>query len=79
MWNESTQTFLTNNFTNKDLFDVILGERNNVLSNEIIKSEYNNIYITYWLLHFDWVFKILQDNDPKWQIISVNNLYPIKD
>lgn len=79
VWSDSTQNFLTNNFANKDLFDVILGERNQVLSDAIINSEYNNIYITYWLLHFDWVFKILQEKDPKWQIISVNNLYPIKN
>lgn len=78
VWSDSTQNFLTDNFANKDLFDVILGERNQVLSDAIINSEYNNIYITYWLLHFDWVFKILQEEDPKWQIISVNNLYPIK-
>lgn len=79
VWSDSTQNFLTDNFANKDLFDVILDERNQVLSDAIIKSEYNNIYITYWLLHFDWVFKILQEKDPKWQIISVNNLYPIKN
>lgn len=79
MWNDSTQDFLTNNFANKDLFDVILGKRNQVLSNAIIKSEYEKIYVTYWLLHFNWVFELLKKYDQNWQIISVNNLYPIKD
>lgn len=79
IWSENTQWFLTNNFTNKDLFDVILGKRNEVLANEIINTEHNKIYITYWLLHFKWVFELLSENNNKWQIISVNNLYPIKD
>jgi hypothetical protein len=63
------QETLTNNFTNVQLFDVILNKRNEVLSDEIIKSEYNDIYITYWLLHFKWVLELLQKNDDNWQII----------
>lgn len=79
IWNDTTQDFLTDNFANTDLFDVILGERNKILSDAIINSEYNNIYITYWLLHFDWVLELLKQSDPKWQVISVKNLYPIKN
>lgn len=76
---DSTQTLLTDTFTNKDLFDVILGRRNEVLANEIINSKYNKIYVTYWLLHFKWVYKLLTEKDSKWQIITTNNLYPIKN
>ena len=79
MSSEWTQGFLSDNFTNKDLFDVILDERNEVLTKAIIESEYEKIYITYGLLHFDWVFKLLKETDPKWQISSVQNLYPIKN
>jgi len=75
---EEIQTTLTNNFWNKELFEVILEERNKVLVNEIVNSEYKDIYTTYWLLHFKWVFNLLKENDPKWEIIEVNNLYPIK-
>lgn len=78
IWNENTQSFLTNNLTNKDLFEVILWKRNEVLANEIINSEYEKIYITYWLLHFKWVFELLKQNNKKWEIISIKNLYPIK-
>ncbi|MFK7780458.1 MAG: hypothetical protein QM490_04985 [Candidatus Gracilibacteria bacterium] len=77
--NDTTQDFLTNNFANTDLFDVILDERNIVLSDAIISSEYNNIYITYGLLHFDGVLEILKQADSKWQVISTTNLYPIKN
>jgi hypothetical protein len=79
IWSEATQSFLTDNFTNKDLFDVILWKRNEVLSKAIIESKYNNIYITYWLLHFNWVFELLKKDNPKWHIVSQNNLYPIKN
>ncbi len=79
IWNEATQWFLTDNFANKDLFDVILGKRNKVLANEIIKSEHDKIYITYWLLHFKWVLELLKQNNNEWQIITTNNLYPIKN
>jgi len=78
IWNDSTQNFLTNNFANKDLFDVILWERNKVIAYTIVNSEYDKIYMTYWLLHFKWVLALLQENDSNWQIVSVKNLYPIK-
>jgi len=38
---------ITNNFSNKELFDVILHKRNEIVSNEIITSKYNKIYTTY--------------------------------
>jgi len=69
---------ITNNFWNKKLFDVILWERNKVLSSAIIKSEYKKIYITYWLLHFKGVLELLKQNDSKWKIIDVRKLYPIR-
>ena len=75
---DSTQDFLTNNFANVDLFDVILWKRNEVLTKAIVESEYDNIYITYWLLHFDWVFELLKQNDEKWKIVSEKYLYPIQ-
>jgi hypothetical protein len=35
--------------------------------------------MTYWLLHFNWVLKLLQKNDPSWKIIETKYLYPIKN
>lgn len=78
IWSDNAQSFLTDNFTNKDLFEVILDKRNIVLSEAIINSKYDNIYITYWLLHFKWVFDLLQKNDPNWKIVSTNYLHPIE-
>lgn len=74
---EWVQGFLADNFTNTDLFDVILWERNKVIVDEIINSEHEKIYITYWLLHFKWVLELLQKQDPNWQIIETKYLYPI--
>lgn len=75
--NDDLQWILSNNFTNKELFEVILDERNKILVNEIQKSKYDKIYITYWLLHFKWVFEELKKQDPKWEIIETKYLYPI--
>ena len=75
---EKIQEVLTNNFSNKQLFDVILNKRNEVLSNEIINSEYDKIYITYWLLHFKWVLELLQEQDSNWKIIWERYFYPIQ-
>ena len=63
------QKLISDNFANKKLFDIILDWRNKVLSEEIIKSKYNKIYITYWKLHFDWMLKLLQKHDKNWKII----------
>ncbi len=73
-----TQDLITENFWNKELFDVILNERNKVISNAIINSEYDKIYVTYWLLHFSWVFELLKENDGNRYISKESYIYPIK-
>ena len=72
------QDLITENFSNNTLFDIIIDWRNDVLANEIIESEYDKIYVTYWLLHFEWVMKILSENDSAWKIINTNYLIPIQ-
>ncbi|MDD3144875.1 MAG: hypothetical protein PHV23_02070 [Candidatus Gracilibacteria bacterium] len=74
---DSLQSVLSENFNNEMLFDVILNGRNKVLVDEISKSEYNKIYITYGLLHFKGVLEQLQKQDPRWQIVGTRYLYPI--
>ncbi|MDD2907950.1 MAG: hypothetical protein PHH98_04885 [Candidatus Gracilibacteria bacterium] len=74
---DSLQGTLSENFNNKNLFDVILNGRNKVIVDEIQKSEYKKIYITYGLLHFKGVLAGLQEQDPRWQIIETKYLYPI--
>jgi len=74
---DDVQWVLSNSFTNKELFEVILDERNKILVYEIQKSEYNKIYVTYWLLHFKWVLEELKKQDSKWEIIETKYLYPI--
>lgn len=67
------------NFWNKDLFDVILHKRNDVVSDAIIKSEYKKIVITYGLLHFEGILENLQKNDPNWKVVKTEYLYPISE
>ncbi len=75
---DGTQGFLKDTFGNKELFKVILDKRNEVLSKGIVDSEYDKIYITYWLLHFKWVLELLKQDDPNWKIVKTRNYYPIK-
>jgi archaellum component FlaF (FlaF/FlaG flagellin family) len=44
---DTTKSLVMDNFANKDLFKIILDKRNEVLSNEIIHSSHQKIYITY--------------------------------
>lgn len=75
---EKTRDLILNNFWNQDLFDVILHERNKILSDEIINSNYKKIYVMYWLMHFEWVFELLKENDTNWTIKKIEDVYPVK-
>lgn len=76
--NENIQNNIQTNFANKNLFDVILHNRNEVLANEILNSSDQKIVITYWLLHFNWVLDLLKKDNLKWRIKEINYLYPLK-
>jgi hypothetical protein len=75
---EKIQNVLKANFTNQKLFNIILNKRNEVVSDEIIKSKYDKVYVTYWLLHFEWIFELLKINDKNWEILKTRNYFPIK-
>jgi hypothetical protein len=78
MNNDSILESMSNTFADKELFEVILWERNKVLVNAIETSKYDKIFITYWLLHFKWVYEFLKESDNNWEIIETKYLYPIK-
>jgi len=61
----------------ENLFEVILWERNNHLSDEIINRKDKKVHILYWLMHFPWVFENLKKQDPKWKIIKTEYLQVI--
>ncbi|MBW7954585.1 hypothetical protein H3C61_02105 [Candidatus Gracilibacteria bacterium] len=75
---EEIQSTIQNNFSNKELFEVILDERNKVIADKIIHSEDKNIIATYGLLHFKGIFELLKQNDVKWRIEKIDYLYPLK-
>lgn len=76
--NESLQANIQNTFANKELFEVILTKRNEFISNAILKSQEKNIIATYWLLHFQGIFELLQASDIKWRITQIDYIYPLK-
>ena len=51
-----------------DLFSSILDDRNAVLAEALATTEEKKVFVTYGLLHFDGVFRILQESDPRWKI-----------
>lgn len=78
IWSDKIQDTVMDNFWNADLFQIILHYRNEIIASEIQKTEYKKIFITYWLLHFDWVFELLKKSDSNWKIDKIEYLYPIR-
>lgn len=78
MKNDNIRSTIMELSDKNDLFDVILEDRNKNLVNKINESEYNKIYITYWLMHFEWIWSSLQRQDPNWKLVSVRYFKPIK-
>lgn len=62
----------------ENLFEVILWERNNHLSDAIINRKDKKVHILYWLMHFPWVFENLKNSDPNWKIIKTEYLQIIE-
>ena len=75
---DKAKDLISNNFWNKQLFKIILDKRNEKLVDEIINSSHKKIFITYWLLHFDWVFELLKGIDDEWEVTWEKFFYPIK-
>jgi len=63
---------IISNFGNQDLFAVILDDRNTHLVENINQSEYNKIIVIYGLMHFEWVFDLLQSEDENWRIERID-------
>lgn len=63
---------------NDKLAKIIIWKRDEKLANEIINSEKEKIYVTYGLLHFNWVFENLKKNDQNWKITKTNYIKPFE-
>lgn len=60
-----------------DLFGIILYDRNKVIVDAINKSGDNKIHILYGLMHFNWVWQSLQEEDPNWKLVNIRYFKPI--
>jgi hypothetical protein len=76
--NENVRNMILEQSWQKNLFDIILDDRNKVIIDSIRNSADNKIYITYWLMHFNGVWAGLQQSDPNWKMVSINYLTPIE-
>ena len=62
-----------------DIFSVILDERNTYLTQAILKSDEDKIFITYGMMHFEGVYELLKESDPTWRIISQKEYEQLKE
>jgi hypothetical protein len=69
-------TILANSWQ-KDLFDIILDDRNKVLADRLANSADKKIYVLYGLMHFKWIWADLQTRDPNWKLQSIRYFTPI--
>ena len=67
---ESLRDSIVENFWNTDIFSVILDDRNSYLVEEILTSSHENIFVIYGLMHFSWVYELLQQEEWNWEIVS---------
>lgn len=51
--------------------DKIINKRNDVLSQYIVNSDDNKIIVTYGKAHFEWLKKLLFENDSNWEIEEI--------
>lgn len=52
--------------------EITLKKRDYILSNFILKTNYDKFYINYGSDHFDGFFNNLKENNPEWKILSVS-------
>ncbi len=76
--NDILKEKILDEFGNPYLFEVILHKRNELIAQKIETSQYNKIFITYGLLHFEGVFDILKKQNPNWKIVKVEPKFPIQ-
>lgn len=70
--NAGARNAILNMSGNQDLFSVILDERDAHLVSNILSSEASNIFVMYGMMHFDGVYQLLQEQDEKWEIQSID-------
>lgn len=76
--NQNIQDSMASAIWNKTIMDTILWKRNTYLIKAINEEKNKNIVITYWLLHFKWVFDELQKQDKNWKIEKIDYLQVIR-
>ena len=61
---------------NQEIMDVILHERNKVISEKIQTSSDKKIIAFYGALHFNGIFEELKKRDIRWKVLQIENCYP---
>ena len=67
---EWLRNFLVAKLANQDIFTVILEDRNKHLVQELLIRNDEKVIILYGLMHFNWVYDLLKQQDSSWEIIN---------
>lgn len=76
--NGELQDAMAEGLWSKALMDTILWERNKYIVKTLESSKDKKIFVTYWLLHFKWVFTELQKKDKNWKIEKTEYLQVVR-
>ncbi|MDD2566016.1 MAG: hypothetical protein PHZ26_03670 [Candidatus Gracilibacteria bacterium] len=75
--NENVRDMLLESSGQGNLFDIILDDRNAIIVDAINTSKENKIHILYGLMHFNGVWKALQEGDSNWKVVNIRYFKPI--
>lgn len=78
MKNSTAQDAIISASGQQDIFATILQDRNEHLANTILESKDDNIFVIYGMLHFEWVYELLQTKNPAWHIAKLEVEYPVR-
>lgn len=68
---DELQEYIGGNPEYENLFSIILDERNKYVAEFIQKSELQKMFVIYGMLHFEGIYSLLKETDPRWNIIDV--------
>lgn len=61
---------------NPILAEAILDQRNQHIVDTLLVSDQKKIILVYGALHFEGIYALLQAHDPRWNILSIEPMYP---
>ncbi len=77
MKHDALRDSMVKNFGKADIFWVILDDRNEHIVNGIHTSDERHIYVMYGLMHFEWIYELLLQDNSGWKIMNTQEFQVI--